>query len=107
MVCCFGCFCLVFLVLFLVFSVVVRGIFVFCIWSLNTPSDDSERYMRSFFFMLSGMMRFLRVSPWAFMAETTLEREQPSLSAMFWMVKSVSSRNCKVSRSRSSGIWFQ
>ena len=57
--------------------------------------------------MLSGIMSFLLSSPCDFMAETTLEREQPSLSAMFWMVRSVSSRNCKVSRSKSSGIWFQ
>ena len=89
------------------FLCVGRGIFLFAVLSLNTPGTRSERYTRSFFFMLSGMMRVLRVSPWAFMAEMMLEREQPSLSAMFWMVKSVSKRNCKVSRSRSSGIWFQ
>ena len=86
---------------------VVRGIFWFGVWSLNTPQTDSKPYTRSFFFMLSGIMSFLLSSPCDFMAETTLEREQPSLSAMFWMVRSVSSRNCKVSRSKSSGIWFQ
>ena len=86
---------------------VVRGIFWFGIWSLNTPSNLFKPYTRSFFFMLSGMMSVFRVSPCDFMAETTLEREHPRRSAMFWMVKSVSMRNCKVSRSMSSGIWFQ
>lgn len=57
--------------------------------------------------MLSGMMSVFRVSPCDFMAETTLEREHPRRSAMFWMVKSVSMRNCRFSLSKSSGIWFQ
>ena len=85
----------------------MRGILLFAILSLNTPEIPLNRYTRSFFFMLSGMMSVLRVSPWDFMADTTLEREHPRRSAMFWMVRSVSMRNCKVSRSRSSGIWFQ
>ena len=51
--------------------------------------------------MLSGMISVLLLSPSDLMAETTLEREQPSLSAMFWTVRSVSSRNCRVSRSNS------
>ena len=83
---------------------VVRGIFWFGVWSLNTSPNLFKPYTRSFFFMLSEIMSFLLSSPCDFMAETMLEREQPGLSAMFWMVRSVSSRNCKVSRSKSSGI---